>query len=164
MVQAWQTDVAESISTTHFEGSPASAVRELRSGRVAEVALPAGRLIVPGTAETQAKLPTSAAEVLKALGITVLMPLKSETSTDFAIKEPVLYLQEGEIWVVVEAAVTDGQQALCRHAVNGGNNVLGRFRGDADTGAAVVPAARFTSTQATPGGLAKLKINLPATA
>lgn len=168
MPQAWQTDVAESISTTHFEGSLAEPVSELRSGRVAEVAIPAGRLVVPGTAEHQLKLPTSAAEVLKARGVSVLMPLKGEPTTanpnnDFAINEAVLFLEDGEIWVFVEAAVTDGDQALARHTANGGNTVLGRFRGNADTGASVVPGARFTSTQATPGGLAKLKIDLPAT-
>lgn len=163
MPQAWQTDVAESIATTHFEGSLAEPVSELRSGRIAEVTIPAGRLVVPGTADHQLKLPTSAAEVLKARGVSVLMPLKSESGTDFAINDAVLFLEDGEIWVFVEAAVTDGDQALARHTANGGNTVLGRFRGTADTGASVVPGARFTSTQATPGGLAKLKIDLPAT-
>lgn len=163
MPQAYQTDFAESISTTQYEGMPAEPVSKLRAGRVAEVVVPAGRLVVPGTGAHQAKLPTSAAEVLKALGVSVLMPLKSETSTDFAIGEAVLYLQTDEIWVVVEAAVTDGQQALARHTANGGNTVLGRFRGDADTGASVVPGCRFTSSQPTPGGLAKLRLNLPAT-
>jgi len=163
MPQAWQTDIAETISTTPIEGDLAEQVRDLRSGRTAEVVIPAGRACCPGTTSGQLKLPTSAAEVLKCLGVSVRMPLKSESGTDFAIGDAVLYLEEGEIWVQVEAAVTDGQQALVRHTVNGGNNVLGRFRGDADTGAAVIGACRFTSTQATPGGLAKLRINLPST-
>lgn len=162
MPQAWQTDVAETISTTHYEGSPAEPVSELRSGRTAEVVIPAGRLVVPGTTDKQLKLPTSAAEVATAYGVSVLMPLKSEVSTDFAIGEAVLYLEDGEMWVYSETAVTDGQPALARHTANGGNTVLGRFRMGADTGAAAVPSARFRGTTAAPG-LAKVKFDLPAT-
>lgn len=164
MPQAWQTDVAESISTTHFEGSLAEPVSELRSERVAQVVIPAGRLVVPGTAAHQLKLPTSAAEVAKAYGVSVLMPLKSESGTDFAINEAVLFAEDGVLWVVVEEAVNDGDPVLARHTANGaGKDVLGRFRTTADTGAAVVPSGRFRSAQATPGGLAKLKFDLPAT-
>ncbi len=167
MPQAWQTDVAESISTTHYEGSPAEPVSELRSGRVAEVAIPAGRLVVPGTAQHQLKLPTSAAEVATARGVSVLMPLKGEPTTanannDFAIGEAVLYCEDGVMWVYSETAVTDGQPALARHTANGGNTVLGRFRMGADTGAAAVPSARFDGTTSAPG-LAKVKFDLPAT-
>jgi hypothetical protein len=166
MPQAWQTDVAETISTTHFEGSPAEPISELRSERVAQVVIPAGRLVVPGTAAHQLKLPTSAAEVTKAYGVSILMPLKSESGTDFAINEPVLFCEDGVVWVVVEEAVADGDPVLARHTANGGNTVLGRFRTTADTGASALPAARFRSASVTFGSLllAKLKFDLPATA
>lgn len=165
MVQAWQTDYAETISTTHFEGTPAEPISELRSERIAQVVIPAGRLVVPGTTEKQLKLPTSAAEVAKAMGVSVLMPLKSESGTDFAIGDAVLFCEDGVIWVVVEEAVNDGDPALARHTANGGNTVLGRFRTTADTGAAAVPSARFRSASVTFGSLllAKLKFDLPAT-
>jgi hypothetical protein len=161
MPQAYQTEFGESISTTHFEGSLAEPVSELRSGRVAEVAIPAGRAVCPGTGAHKLKLPTSAAEVAKCYGISVLMPLKSESGTDFAIGEAVLYLEEDEIWVWSETAVNDGDPALVRHTANGGNTVLGRFRAGADTGAALLPGVRFTSTRAD-AGLAKVRITLPS--
>lgn len=165
MPQTWQTDVAESIATTHFEGSFSEPVSELRSARIAEVVIPAGRLVVPGTNDYQLKLPTSAAEVAKAYGLAALMPLKSESGTDFAIGEAVLFLEDGEMWVCVENAVANGDQAYARHTANGaGKDVLGRFRSGADTGAAAVPSARFVTTQLTSLGLAKLKFDLPATA
>lgn len=166
MPQAWQTDVAETIATTHFEGSLAEPVSELRSERIAQVVIPAGRLVVPGTTEKQLKLPTSAAEVAKAMGVSVLMPLKSESGTDFGINEAVLFCEDGVVWVVVEEAVADGDPALARHTANGaGKDVLGRFRTTADTGSVALPSGRFRSASVAFGSLllAKLKFDLPAT-
>jgi hypothetical protein len=167
MPQAWQTDYAETISTTHFEGTPAEPLSELRSERIAQVVIPAGRLVVPGTTEKQLKLPTSAAEVTKAYGVSILMPLKSEAGTDFAIGDAVLFAEDGVVWVVVEEAVADGDPVLARHTANGaGKDVLGRFRTSADTGSSALPSARFRSASVTFGSLllAKLKFDLPATA
>lgn len=164
MPQAWQTDVAETIATTHFEGSLAEPVSELRSSRVAEVVIPAGRLVVPGTADHQLKLPTSAAEVAKGFGVSVLMPLKSESGTDFAVAEAVLYLEDGTMWVWCEENVNDGDQAFVRYASGAGGTVLGRFRKSADTAtAAALPSARFVGNFAAAPGLTRVKFDLPAT-
>jgi len=160
MPQAWQTDIAESISTTPAAGQPAEQVSDLRSGRVAEVLIPPGLLVTPGTAPTQLKLPTSAAEVIKGLGVSVLMKI-SESGPNFQIGDAVLYLEEGEIWVAVEAAVTDGSDVYVRFA-NGAFTQKGAFRGDADTATAgKLSGARFTSTT-TGAGFAKVRLNLPA--
>jgi hypothetical protein len=165
MPQAWQTDIAESISTTPAAGQPAEAVHDLRAGVTAEVDIAPGLLICPGTADAQAKLPTSAAEVLRALGVAVLMPLKSEDSVSFraSLKEAVLYLEKGEIWVAVEGAVTRGSQPFVRFATGTGGSQKGAFRADGDTSTAgVLPGCRFMSSTAG-AGFAKVRLNLPAT-
>lgn len=172
MPQAYQGDIAESIAGTPRAGQLAenTGPDKLRSGVVAEVLIAPSRLVCPGTAENQVKVPTSAAEVLTAYGVAVFLPMKSDAvaplnQEDFQIAEFVLYLDKGEIWVPVEAAVSRGQQALFRHTANGGGGfpTVGQWRGDANTGAAVVPACRFTSSTAG-AGFAKVRLNLPATA
>lgn len=167
MPQPWQTDIAESISTTPAAGQPAEAVRDLRSGRVAEVKIAPGLAILAGSSPTQAKLPTTAAEVAKCLGVTVLMPLKGEGSLDYAVGESILYLEKGEIWVAVEGAVSDGSDVYVRFADNGTLTQKGAFRGDdsnpgGGATAAKLPGCRFTSTT-TGAGFAKVRLNLPAT-
>src|SRR4051812_9422090 len=104
MTQAWQTDIAESISTTPAAGLLAENVAALRSGVQADVTIQPGWLLCPGSADGKAKVPTSAAEVLTSFGTAVLMPLKSESATNgqnFIAGDAVLYLEKGEIWVHV---------------------------------------------------------------
>lgn len=166
MPQAWQTDIAESISTTPAAGQPAEQVSDLRSGRVAEVEIAPGLLVLAGTAEKQLKLPTSAAEVAKGLGVSVLMKI-SESGPNFAIGDAVLYLEKGEIFVAVEEAVADGTDVYVRFATNGGLTQKGAFLdNDSNPGggatAAKLPGCRYTSTT-TGAGFAKVRLNLPAT-
>jgi hypothetical protein len=163
----YQTDFAESISTTPAAGQLAEDVSDLRSSRVAEVAIAPGLACTPGTAAHQLKLPTSAAEVAKCLGVSVLMPLRSESGPTFAIGDAVLYLEKGEIWVAVEEAVADGSDVYVRFATNGALTQKGAFLdNDSNPGggatAAKLPGCRFTSTT-TGAGFAKVRLNLPAT-
>ena len=168
MAQAYQQDYADTISVTPRAGLQAEPVRP-RSGVVAEVAIVPGVLVVPGTSDNQAKLPTSAAEVAKGLGVSLLLQLRKELTDDYAIGEALSYVDEGCVWVAVEGAVTRGNQAFARFANGTGATAAmtqkGSFRADADTNtsAAAVPACRFESSTAG-AGFAKVKINLPATA
>lgn len=172
MPQAYQGDIAESIATTPRAGQLAenTGPDKLRSGVTAEVLIPPGSLVCNGSTDLKAKRPTSAAEVLSSMGVAVYLPLKSDVQAplnqeDYAIDEALLYLEKGEIWVPVEAAVTRGQQCLYRHTANGGGGfpTVGMWRGDANTGASVVPACRFESSTVG-AGFARARLNLPATA
>ena len=172
MAQAYQGDIAESIAGTPRAGQLAenTGPDKLRSGVVADVLVAPGKLVCPGSAAGKYKTPTSAAEVLTSFGVSAFLPLKSDSVSplnqeDYQIGEPLLYLEKGEIWVQVEAAVAEGQQALYRHTANGGGGfpTVGLWRGDANTGAGVVPACRFTSATAG-AGFARVRLNLPATA
>ena len=169
MAQAYQEDFLESISTTPRAGQIAENTQDsVRSGVVAEVSIPPGLLVVPGTTDTQTKLPASAAEVLKALGVSVLLELGYELTDAFGIGRAVSYLEEGEIWVAVEGAVTRGAQPFVRFADGTGATAAftqkGAFRADADTNtsAGVLPGCRFSSST-TGAGFAKVRLNLPAT-
>ncbi len=165
MPQAYQGDIAESIASTPRAGQLAenTGPNNLRSS------LKCGVLIAPGRAicsvvDGVAKLPTSSAEALGSLGVSVFLPMKSDAvapinQEDFQVDEFLLYLTTGEIWVAVEAAVTAGQQALVRHTANGGLTILGGFRGDANTGAVALPGTRFVTSTAG-AGFAKLRLNL----
>ena len=113
MAQAYQQDIVDSISVTPRAGIPAEPVRP-RAGVVADVVITPGVLVVPGANDNSVKLPTSAAEVLKGMGIALLLQLRKEQSDDYAVGDAVSYVDEGEIWVAVEGAVTRGNQAYVR--------------------------------------------------
>lgn len=163
MAQAYQEDILESISTTPRAGQLGENGIKPRSGVVAQVSIAPGLAITQGTADNQVKLPTSAAEVLKCLGVSMLLELGYELSDAYFIGRPVSFVDYGEMWVAVEAAVTAGQQAFVRFAT-GSFTQLGAFRADADTATAgVLPACRFTTSTAG-AGFAKVRVRLPATA
>ncbi len=168
MPQAYQQDIVDTISVTPRAGIPSEPIREVRSNVVAEVQIAPGVLVVPGTADTQIKLPTSAAEVLKALGISLLLQLGYELTDDYIIGRNVSYVGRGGMWVAVEGAVTRGNQAFARFAngtgATAGFTQKGSFRADADTNtsAGVVPNMRFDSST-TGVGFAKVRFDLPAT-
>ena len=99
------------------------------------VAFEAGRPGVAGTdAETQFVLPTGAGEVF--LGVTVHKHGREQMGLagplSFQQNENVELLRQGQIWVIVEEAVSVGDPVFFRHTVNGGL-VPGGWRTDADT-------------------------------
>jgi hypothetical protein len=78
----------------------------------------------------------------------------------YEIGDPVSYLKQGRIWVVVEGTVTQDSAAFCRFAAGAGGTILGAFRADADTATAVAfPTAVFRTGNI--NGLAELEVNLP---
>lgn len=164
MAQPYQQDIVDTISVTPRSGIPAEPVHEVRSGVVAQVVITPGVLVVPGTTDIQVKLPTSAADVAKGLGVSLLLQLGYELTDDYAIGRNVSYVADGAMWVAVEQAVTRGNQCFARYAAGAGGTQLGAFRADVDTAsAAAVPACRYDSSTVG-AGFAKVRVDLPATA
>jgi hypothetical protein len=112
-----------------------------------------GLAVIRGTADNQAAAYTDAGE---AIGVTVARAAR-ETAA-FAEGEAVGVMTKGRIYVVVEDAVSAGDQAFARF---GGTGTVGAFRSDADTDAAqLFPGVFVTSAGA--GGLAILEVDVTA--
>lgn len=140
--------------------------------RVAEVAIQAGLFVVQGTADGQGKLPTSAADVAKGLGVAPALAASDDAfpaggTADFVYQiGDTVEAVVGQCYVVVEEAVNAQDQAYIRHADgNGGLVQKGAFRKSADQVSAAdtataAPGVRYL-TSASAGGLALVAINLP---
>lgn len=119
--------------------------------------IPFGRHVCRASAGT-VKLPVVATDVTDVgSGISAFDETKPANSVGgYADKETIKVARKG-YWVVeTETAVTKEAPVLVRHTANGGNTVLGRFRAGADTGAAVLPNARFHGEYA--AGLAVVEL------
>lgn len=75
--------------------------------------------------------------------------------------EEATVLRRGRVWVVVEEAISIGDDVFFRHTAGGGGTEIGAFRTDADTATAdQVTQAEWLSETAG-AGVALLEINLP---
>ncbi len=140
--------------------------------RVAEVAVQAGLYVCQGTADGQGKLPTSAAEVGKGLGIALYFPFNDSrypaggtAGVTYQVGDTV-EAATGQIWVTVEEAVAPMDPVFVRWADgNAGRVQKGAFRKDADTVSAAATATAVTGarylTTAAANGRALVDLNLP---
>lgn len=64
-------------------------------------------------------------------------------------------LQQGEIFVVTEGAVTEGAQLYCRFASGSGGSQLGAFRADADSSTATAVPGLYATETTSAAGIAK---------
>jgi hypothetical protein len=130
--------------------------------RLAEVAIPAARFAVRGTAVDQAKLPTTSADVTDDDSWGVSLYDAAREPGAWPIGAAVPCFKRGRIWVVAEEAVTLGDAVFVRFAA-GTFPDLGAFRKSADTATAVaLPGAFWRSTTSGAGALAVLELYLPA--
>jgi len=100
---------------------------------------PAGVFVAPDTeGESRfGKLPASAADVAKALGVLVYQSHRSSDEDGNEILEDRIenFLFEGEIWAVCEEAVNADELVYVRHTANGAGKLqLGAVRNDSDGG------------------------------
>lgn len=131
-----------------------------------------GLLVVQGARDGQCRLPTSAADIAKALGIApyraTQMPSwpPGATTAHYQIGQCIAAVNRGRVWVKVEEAVAPFDPVFVRHANgNGGRIQKGAFRKSADQVAAADTATQLASavylTTASALGLALVEINLP---
>lgn len=78
-------------------------------------------------------------------------------TTEVAPYQQVSILHKGRVWVIVEAAVTDGMPCYVR-MVEAGTDLRGQFRGTPAANFFPLPGAHFVTTQATVDGFAVLEI------
>lgn len=146
--------------TTPRRGLKAS-VQNVGDAYILDTASRAGVLVVPAAAG-HCDLPSSAADVAKALGVIAYDCVQDPATTstnDFDADEAVEVVDSGQIWMVAEAGLAVGDQPYARHTSGAGGTVLGAVRADADTAtAALLPNSRVIAVTT---GLAKVKVNLP---
>lgn len=165
-----QTSVSNDFAVA-IAGLPRGPVNRTND-RYAEVVIQSGVLVCQGTDDKQCKLPTSAAEVGKGLGIAPArvtsdsrFPSTATAGSTYQIGDNVGAIPEGTVWVYVEDAVTAGNSAYVRFAANSPRTQKGAFRSDGDdpgggATAAVNNSIKFLTSTAG-AGLALVAINLP---
>jgi hypothetical protein len=125
-----------------------------------------GRCVKRGTADDSMKILTAITETI--LGITVYSPLLSKPDELDAVgmtpKTVGSVLRMGRIIVTSEDAVTPASGVFVRALVNGGNTIIGGFRGTADgvTTIDISAFAQWTSSAAA-GALAELEVDFLGT-
>lgn len=132
----------------------------------ADAAMPAGVLVCQGAKDRSVKLPAASGDLAqnKIRGIAIYLALREPYLTDtneYHQYDTVNYVTRGDVYGIVEGAVSAGGQVFARITASGGNTQLGAFRADADTGNAVaVPNASFKSTT-TGAGVARIGLLTP---
>lgn len=145
--------------------------RDVISKNASASVVPFGVAVVQGAADNECALPAASTDVTgqgKLLGLALVdMSVESQalggsqTVPEYLQGQMVAVLKKGRAWVTVEEAVTPASPVFVRFATGTGTQ-LGAFRASADTATAVQAAGwRYITTQATPGGLAQVELNLP---
>lgn len=75
--------------------------------------------------------------------------------------EPVSMLTKGRVYVLVDGDVTSDDPVYCRFVAGAGDELIGRFRADDDSGKAFLVPDAVWRVGASSGGLAVLEINKP---
>jgi len=144
-----------------FEGQRSSLVLTNINSKVAEgndIAF--GRAVVRGTDDNQAQLPSATGEDF--MGVTEMTSAWSEREDGehvYRENQEMNIIDFGDVWVYTEQAVVPGDPVFFRHtAAVAPNDVVGRFRKDADTANAdQIPGATFETTAAA-GELARIHL------
>jgi hypothetical protein len=123
-----------------------------------------GRLLVSDATANKpanyAKYPTTAAEVRKAIGVT-MQDFTREGGVDFAANRPIPAVRKGRIWVTAEGAIARWSPVYARFLANGAGKLnLGAFRADYDGAHAALVEGAMALTDALAGELFLLELDL----
>ncbi len=157
--------IYDSISGAN-EGSPAyGSAAELRLTKTNDAALAPGRFVTRDGNDRKVKVPTSVAEVLACVGIAELSEtqiLSSNTSGNYPANTRLSVVRKGVIWMVAVAAAVQGADVYVYYGA-GDTTLRGKVGGTFSSGENVkLPGAKFWTTQATPGSLVAVEVDLPA--
>lgn len=137
----------ESIGSAR-RGQVTSTLNRATTKLLEDTTLRAGLMVTVGTAADQCKAPTTAAEVADSLGVAVYLPSLPivDEINEYAVTDEISIVEEGEVAVVTEEALSQGDDVYCRFA-SGTGTELGAFRNDADKQAADVVDAVLGLTE-----------------
>lgn len=159
--------VYDSVSGA-VEGAPAQGSQsELRLTKTNAAVLAPGRFVTRDGHDRKCKVPTSVAEVLACQGIvelTDLQILSSNNSGNYPVNTRLSVVRKGVIWMVAVTAATQGQPVYVYYGA-GDATLRGKCGGSFSGGEnQLLPGAKFATTQATPGSLVAVEVDLPGAA
>jgi hypothetical protein len=146
------------LVTEDFHGS-------FRDTVIPQVAVKTGQLLTadktPGKVRNAAKLPTTAEEITRpgAMGFVPLDLTRDLGDQDWPLKRPIAVLRRGRIWLLAETAVARWTYPFVRFA-GVISNPAAVIRADADGANAAQLLFAITLTDADPGGLVLVEIDL----
>lgn len=158
-----QTSYAEQAIA--FAGMKADAGDDDVLSRLAEVAIPFGKLVILGTdKDRQCKLPGASGDVTTAglqLGVSLqshAMEQNSASPAQYDVKDAVSVMHKGRVYVKVEEDVTASDPVFVRYAAGGdGVGSFGKTAGTSER--AALSKARYLKA-ALAGGLAVVELDL----
>jgi hypothetical protein len=157
-----QTSYAEQASA--FEGMKGDSGNDDVLSRLAEVAVPFGKLVIIGTdKDKQCKLPGAATDITNAklpLGVSLQTHAMEQSSSrnGYNVNDAASIMHKGRVYVKVEEAVSPSDTPYVRYAA-GGNGVGSFGKTAGSTERAALAGARFL-TSAGVNGLALLEVDL----
>lgn len=144
-----------------FEGQRVNFELTNTTSKVAEASdIGFGKAVVRGTKDDQAKLPTATGQdFVGVVTHTTAWTQESGQPPVYNRYREMNIIDFGKIWVITEQAVVPGDDVYFRHtAGTSPNDIVGRFRKDADTDKAdQIMTATFETTSAA-GGLAIIRL------
>lgn len=169
-----QTAYATNIPAVAFPGQPVDiGLKDKLSALAVAAAIPYGVLGVLDSANSSdfghiaVKVPAASADVTtlgSALGVVIADQAREQVPSvvlpTYPINSAVPLMRTGRIWVKVEEAVNNGDQAFARFASGAGGTQLGSFRKSADTATAVALPNAYYRSNALAAGYAVLELQL----
>lgn len=144
------------LVTENFYGS-------FRDTYIPQVPVKTGQLLTAdktvGKVRNAAKLPASAAEIAKpsVMGFVPLDLTRDKGTQDWPANRPLAALRRGRIWLLAETALTRWSYPVVRFA---GTGVNGALRNAAVTDEAVEVTYAIILTDAEPGGLVLVEVEI----
>lgn len=136
--------------------------------KISAASIPNGVFVTQGTADDQCELPNAAGDITPGgpgLGVAIFDPTVPTnwppgTTVPYPSGQAVPIMRRGRVYVVVEEAVSKGDDVYVRYAAGVGGTQLGAFRSsDPGSEAAQLEGAKY-ATSAGAAGLALLELNL----
>lgn len=147
-----------------LEGASAfGSENELRLTRTNDAVIKPGRVVTRDGHDRKVKVPTTAAEVLSALGVTELTDTqKLDSNGDYPVNTRLVIMRKAVVWMVAVTAAVQGQDVFCYYG-SGDTTLRGKVGGSFSSGQNIkLPGAKFATSQATPGSLVAVEFDLPA--
>ena len=148
-----------------LEGQIAQASEvEMRVVRLNDAVIAPGRVVTRDGNDRKVKVPTSVGEVQEAVGCVELrdmMILSSNNSGSYPIGSRLSVVRKGVISMTAVTAATQGKPVFVYYGT-GDTTLRGKVSGTFDDGEnALLPGARFATSQATPGSQVAVEFDLP---
>jgi hypothetical protein len=144
-----QTTYTDAPVKAYLGGVSDEGVKDLITKSATASAIPFGRFVSLGSADSECKLPAASGDVgNKTWGVAVAHTAQEPNSDGgYARYANVTILNKGRVWMYAEQDCTLSDDVYVRYTANGAGKDVGQVRKDDDTSkAAALTRAKFVST------------------